>query len=91
VRRPRLEDLERDRETLLKDYASMVPEELDELTGEERHQVYRMLRLQALVYPNGDLELRGVLRAVVCTLTDTRSSTPGATEASSDPSGATGP
>src|SRR5215218_9581865 len=46
MRRARLEDLERDRETLLKEYAGMVPEALDGLTGEERHQVYRMLRLQ---------------------------------------------
>lgn len=50
----------------------MVPERLDELTGEERHQVYCMLRLQVFVYPNGDLEVRGVLREAVCTPMDTR-------------------
>ena len=50
----------------------MLPEALDELTGEERHQVYRMLRLQVFVYPNGDLEVRGVLREAVCTPMDTR-------------------
>ena len=50
----------------------MVPEDLDELTGEERHQVYRMLRIQALGYPNGDLEVRRLLRVAVCTPTDTR-------------------
>jgi len=74
LRRSRLEDLERDKETLLEDYASMVPERLDELTGEERHQVYRMLRLQVHVSPEGDLDVRGVLREAVCTLTDTRCS-----------------
>jgi hypothetical protein len=71
LRRVRLEDLERDRETLLREYAGMVPERLDELTGEERHQVYRMLRLQVFVYHNGDLEVRGVLREAVCTPMDT--------------------
>jgi hypothetical protein len=91
LRRARLEDLERDKEILLKEYAGMVSEELDQLTGEERHQVYRMLRLQVFVYPNGDLEVRGVLREAVCTLMDTRSSTPGATGVSSNPSGATEP
>jgi hypothetical protein len=91
ARRARLEDLERDKETLLEEYAGMVPEELDELTGEERHQVYRMLRLQVIVFPNGDLEVRGVLREAVCTPMDTRSSTPGVTGPSSNPSGVTGP
>src|SRR5215217_6101822 len=91
LRRSRLEDLERDKETLLKEYARMVPEELDELTGEERHQVYRMLLLQVRVSPNGDLDVRGMLREAVCTLMDTRSSTPGATGASSKPSGTMGP
>jgi hypothetical protein len=91
LRRARLEDLERDRETLLKEYAVMVPEELDELTGEERHQVYRMLRLQVFVFPNGDLEVRGVLRDAVCTPMDTRSSTQDAIGASSNRSDATEP
>jgi site-specific DNA recombinase len=91
LRRARLEDLERDRETLLEEYAGMVPERLDELTGEERHQIYRMLRLQVFVYPNGDLDVRGVLREAVCTPMDTRSSTPDATGASSNQSDATEP
>jgi len=91
LRRARLEDLERDRETLLEEYAGMVPEALDELAGEERHQVYRMLRLQVHVSPNGDLDVRGVLREPVCTPMDTRSSIPGGTGTSSGRSGATGP
>ena len=91
LRRARLEDLERDRETLLREYAGMVPERLDELTGEERHQVYRMLRLQVFVYPNGDLEVRGVLREAVCTPMDTPSYTQDAIGASSKRSDATEP
>jgi site-specific DNA recombinase len=91
VRRARLEDLERDRETLLEEYAGMLPEALDELTGEERHQVYRMLRLQVFVSPEGDLDVRGVLREAVCTPMDTRSSTQDAIGASSNRSDATEP
>jgi site-specific DNA recombinase len=72
LRRARLEDLERDKEILLKEYAGMVPEDLDELTGEERHQVHRLLRLRVFVYPTGDLEVQGVLREAVCTSMDTR-------------------
>jgi site-specific DNA recombinase len=89
LRRSRLEDLERDKETLLEDYASMVPEALDELTGEERHRIYRMLRLQVHATPEGDLDVRGVLREAVCTPMDTRSSTQGATGISTGRSGAT--
>jgi site-specific DNA recombinase len=91
LRRARLEDLERDRETLLKEYAGLVPEELDELTGEERHQVYRMLRIQVFAFPNGDLEVRGVLREAVCTSMDTPSYTQDAIGASSKRSDATEP
>jgi recombinase-like zinc beta ribbon protein len=60
-----IEQLERDRDTILEYYAGMVPEALDELTGEERHRVYRMLRLEVYVQPNGDLETRGVIRTEV--------------------------
>jgi DNA repair exonuclease SbcCD ATPase subunit len=56
-----LEELERDKTSLLEKYARMTPAALDELTSEERHQVYRMLRLQVYVQPNGDIEIRGVL------------------------------
>jgi len=90
LRRSRLEDLERDKDTLLQDYASMVPETLDELTGEERHQIYRMLRLQVYVSPDGDLDVRGVLREAVCTSTATPSYIPGEIGPSSSRSGVTG-
>ena len=39
-----LEELERDRDTLLESYAVMTPKALDALTREERRQVYAMLR-----------------------------------------------
>ena len=56
-----IEQLERDRDTLLEHYATMMPEALAELTPEERHQVYKMLRLEVYVHPDGDLEILGVL------------------------------
>jgi hypothetical protein len=56
-----IEQLERDRDTLLEHYAKMVPEALEKLSAEERHQVYKMLRLEVYIHPDGDLEIRGVL------------------------------
>jgi site-specific DNA recombinase len=60
-RRARLEDLERDKASLLEKFSSVVPERLAELTAEERHQIYRMLRLEVYVSPNGDLDIRGAI------------------------------
>jgi hypothetical protein len=59
-RRKTLEELERDRDALLEHYAQMVPSALDGLTPEERHQVYKMLRLRVLVYQDNTLEVSGV-------------------------------
>ncbi len=44
----------------MESYARMVPEQLDLLTPEERHQVYKMLRLRVAVYKDGSLEVSGV-------------------------------
>ena len=52
--------MERDRDALLKSYALMVPEALDRLEPSERHQVYKMLRLQVLIHRDGSLEVSGV-------------------------------
>ena len=60
-RRARLEDLERDKASLLEEFSDVVPERLAELTAEERHQIYRMLRLEVYVAPNGDLDIRGAI------------------------------
>jgi hypothetical protein len=51
--------LERDRDALLESYARMVPEELDRLNAEGRHQVYKMLRLKVVTNPDGSLEVNG--------------------------------
>jgi site-specific DNA recombinase len=62
-RRERIEGLERDKAALLESYAGMVPQALDSLTPEERHQVYKMLRVEVVVDANGRVEVKGALRA----------------------------
>jgi translation initiation factor 2 beta subunit (eIF-2beta)/eIF-5 len=62
--RKKLEQLERDKELLLDHYAAMAPEALSSLTPEERHRVYKMLRLKVVAHLDGDVELTGDL---VCT------------------------
>src|SRR5215211_6963494 len=46
-RQDHIEELEKDRETLLKSMAEIVPEALEDLTPQERNKIYRMLRLEA--------------------------------------------
>jgi predicted RNA-binding Zn-ribbon protein involved in translation (DUF1610 family) len=72
LRRPRIEDLERDKETLMQDYAGMVSEELDELAPEQRHQIYRMLRLRVRMQFDDTIEIEGILREAISTPTDRR-------------------
>jgi len=62
-RRERLERLERDRDAVMDDYAGAVPGSLDDLGPEERHQVYKMLRLKVLAYPDKSLEVSGAILA----------------------------
>jgi hypothetical protein len=57
----RLETLERDRDTLLESYVGLVPEALDTLAPEERHRVYKMLRLKVVTNPGGGMEITGTL------------------------------
>ena len=59
--RQRLVELERDGEALMERYAGAVPEVLENLTPEERHRGYKMLRLKVLAYPDFRLEVNGVL------------------------------
>jgi protein-tyrosine-phosphatase len=60
-RRERMVELERDRDALLRSYVGMTPEALDGLAPEERHRVYRMLKLKVLIKPDGTLEASGKL------------------------------
>jgi hypothetical protein len=54
-----LAQLEGDRDSLLEHYAGLLPEAIDALEPGERHQVYRMIRLEAHVAPDGSLEISG--------------------------------
>lgn len=58
-RQRHLEELERDKDTVLETCARMAPEVLDALTPEERHQFYKMLRLLVTAHPDGSLEVSG--------------------------------
>ena len=51
--RQRIEELEEDRDALLESMAGMVPEALDSLTREEKHGIYRMLRLEVMLLEEG--------------------------------------
>jgi hypothetical protein len=44
---------------LLAKYAGMMPDALADLTPEERHHVYKMLRLNVLAYPVETLAVSG--------------------------------
>ncbi len=57
--------LEQDKDLLLDHYAAMAPEALGSLTPEERHQVYKMLRLKVIAHLCGDVELAGDLVCIV--------------------------
>jgi site-specific DNA recombinase len=62
-----LEHLEQNRNVLLQEYAGAVPEVLDALAPEERHRVYRIMRLRVVLAPSGDLEISGdVMPTSVC-------------------------
>ncbi len=54
----RVEELEQDRDFLLESYAEMVPDALDDLSGEERNRLYGMLRLEVMPASEG-LEVSG--------------------------------
>jgi site-specific DNA recombinase len=56
-----LEQLERDKEALMRSYAAMAPDALDALDPEERHHIYKLLKLKVLVCLDGSLEISGAL------------------------------
>ena len=64
--RERLADLERDRDALMERYAGMVPQALDALSPEERHRLYKMLRLKVVSNADRSLEVSGALGDQFC-------------------------
>jgi hypothetical protein len=53
---------QRAKDTILKSYARITPEALDNLTPEERRGVYHTLRLKVTVHPDGTLDVTRALR-----------------------------
>jgi site-specific DNA recombinase len=58
-RRLRLEELERDRDSVLDSLIDVAPQALDSLTAEERNRFYKLLKLEVIVNPDGSLEVSG--------------------------------
>lgn len=61
TRQEKLEELQRDKDTVLELYTTLAPEALDSLTPEEQHRLYRMLRLKIVTRLDGTLEITGDL------------------------------
>jgi hypothetical protein len=59
-----LQRLEHDRDALMESYAGMVSETLEDLAPEERHRIYKLLRLGVRFRPNWPLEITGVFARV---------------------------
>ena len=53
VREKRVEELKNDRDALLDTWATIMPEALEDLTGEQRNKIYRMLQLEVAPVDNG--------------------------------------
>ena len=56
--------LQQDKETLLDNYAGMLPDALDALDTPKRHRVYKMLRVEAAIDGDGSLEVSGDVMSV---------------------------
>jgi hypothetical protein len=59
-----LERLEHDRDALMESYAGMPSETLEDLAPEERHRIYKLLRLGVRFRPDWPLEITGVFAQV---------------------------
>ena len=59
-----LQRLEHDRDALMESYAGMVSETLEDLAPEERHRIYKLLRLGVRFRPDWPLEITSVFAQV---------------------------
>ncbi len=59
-----LRRLEHDRDALMRSYAGMVSETLEDLAPEERHRIYKLLRLGVRYRPDWPLEITGIFAQV---------------------------
>jgi site-specific DNA recombinase len=71
-RREGVQRLKRDRDAILESYAGSQREILKASTPEDRHRVYRMLRLEVLIDADGTLTVSGIPGAAVLKFTDLR-------------------
>ena len=60
ARNEALQRLEHDRDALIESYAGMVGEALEDLATQERHRIYKLLRLGVRFRPDWPLEITGV-------------------------------
>lgn len=63
MRLERVEELESNRDTLLDNYISLIPQKLQGLEPVEHQEIYRMLRLKLVMDPGGDIEASGIIGA----------------------------
>jgi hypothetical protein len=56
--------LEYDRDALMESYAGLVSESLEDLVPEERHRIYKLLRLSVRFRPDWPLESTGIFAQV---------------------------
>ena len=56
--------MEYDRDALIEAHAGMVSETLEDLAPEERHRIYKLLRLGVRFRPDWPLEITGVFAEV---------------------------
>jgi site-specific DNA recombinase len=61
TRQEKLEELQRDKGVLLEHYAVLAPDALDSLAPEERHRLYKMLKVKVVANLDEAIELTGDL------------------------------
>jgi hypothetical protein len=66
--RTEIETFEADAAALLAYYERVTPEHIDALSPEQRHHVYRTIRLEALAHPYGLIEVTGDVLLDVSTI-----------------------
>ncbi len=59
-RSERVAAIEKDAEAVIRDYAGLMPEALGALAPEDRHRVYKMLRLKVRLFADDSMEITGV-------------------------------
>jgi hypothetical protein len=82
-RRERIAQLEVAKTRLVEDFAGIMPEAVETVTGETRQRIYNLLRLKVTTGVEGDVEVSGAIEDAVCTAKDQPVSTPDPTGASS--------